>query len=164
MAVALVLFASIAGGAENEVDHLAQVLELKPGSSVADVGAGSGELSIEIARYVGQQGIVYSTEIDPRLLDRIRGEAQKAGARNVIPILGKEHDTELPTNCCDAIFLREVYHHLTDPVAIDRSLYQAMQPRSSISSRHSGQGSRSHQACLLIGAATEPQCGWSRKN
>jgi ubiquinone/menaquinone biosynthesis C-methylase UbiE len=126
--VALALSAATAGGVENEVDHLAEVLELKPGSSVADVGAGSGELSISIARYVGPHGIVYSTEINPKLVDKIRGEAQKMGARNVIPILGKEHDTELPANCCDAIFLREVYHHLTDPLAMDRSLYQAMRP------------------------------------
>jgi tRNA A58 N-methylase Trm61 len=90
VAVALVLLAAIAeGAAENEVDHLAQVLDLRPGSSVADVGAGYGELSIAIARYVGPQGVVYSTEINPKLLDRIRGEAQKAGARNLIPILVK---------------------------------------------------------------------------
>ena len=127
LAVALVLSSAFARGAENELDHLAQVLDLRPGSSVADVGAGSGELSIAIVRYVGPQGVVYSTEIDPKLLDRIRGEAQKAGARNLISILGKEHDTELPDNCCDAIFLREVYHHLTDP-GIDRSLYKAMRP------------------------------------
>ena len=128
LAVALVLSAASARGAENEADHLAQVLDLKPGSSVADVGAGSGELSIAITKYVGPQGVGYSTEIDPKLLDRIRGEAQRAGARNLIPILGKEHDTELPDNCCDAIFLRRVYHHLTDPVGIDRSLYKAMRP------------------------------------
>ena len=72
--------------------------------------------------------MVYSTEIDPKLLDRIRSEAKGARARNVVPILGKQHDTELPDNCCDAIFLREVYHHLTDPAGIDRSLYRAMRP------------------------------------
>lgn len=126
--IVLVLSVATAAGVENEIDHLADVLELKPGSSVADVGAGSGELSIAIARYVGPHGIVYSTEINPKLLDKIRGEAQNTGARNVIPILGTAHDTKLPPNCCDAIFLREVYHHLTDPVAIDRSLYQAMRP------------------------------------
>jgi ubiquinone/menaquinone biosynthesis C-methylase UbiE len=128
LTVALVLSAAFARGAENEVDHFAQVLDLRPGSSVADVGAGSGELSIAIARYVGPKGVVYSTEINPKLLDKIRGEALRAGARNLIPILGEEHDAELPDNCCDAIFLRRVYHHLTDPLGIDRSLYKAMRP------------------------------------
>jgi len=53
---------------------------------------------------------------------------QKEGAQNIIPVAGKEHDTELPPGCCDAIFLREVYHHLTDPLGMDRSLYRAMRP------------------------------------
>ena len=128
LAAALVVSAAIASSVEYEVDHLAQVLELKPGSRVADVGTGSGELSIAIAKYVGPHGIVYSTEINPKLLDKIRRKVQSTGARNLIPILGTEHETELPANCCDAIFLREVYNHLTDPVGIDRSLYQAMRP------------------------------------
>ncbi len=125
---AILLFSAAGHSAESEVDHLAQILELKRGSSVADVGAGSGELSIAIAKRVGPDGIVYSSEINPKLLDKIRGVAQKAAAQNVIPIAGREHDTELPANCCDAIFLREVYHHLTDPIGMDRSLYRAMRP------------------------------------
>ena len=63
LAVALVLSACVRG-AETEVGHLAQVLDLRASSSVVDVGAGSGELSIAIAEYVGPQGVVYSTEID----------------------------------------------------------------------------------------------------
>jgi tRNA A58 N-methylase Trm61 len=59
LAVAFVLSAAFARGDENEVDHLAHVLDLRPGSSVADVGAGDGELSIAMARYVGPRGVVY---------------------------------------------------------------------------------------------------------
>jgi ubiquinone/menaquinone biosynthesis C-methylase UbiE len=125
---AILLFSAVGRSAESEIDHLAQILELKPGSSVADVGAGSGELSIAIAQRVMPGGVVYSTEINPQLLDKIRGAVQRSGAHNVIPIAGGEHDTNLPLNCCDAIFLREVYHHLTDPVGMDRSLYRAMRP------------------------------------
>ena len=125
---AILVFLPVGHTAESEIDHLAQILELKRGSSVADVGAGSGELSIVMAQRVGPEGIVYSSEINPKLLDKIRAIARKAAARNLIPIAGSEHDTELPSNCCDAIFLREVYHHLTDPLGMDRSLYRAMRP------------------------------------
>jgi ubiquinone/menaquinone biosynthesis C-methylase UbiE len=128
LSVAILLFSAVARGAESEIDHLVQILQLKPGSSVADVGAGSGELSTAIARRVEPYGKVYSTEINPELLDKIRNSAQKARAQNVIIVVGKEHDTGLPLNCCDAIFLREVYHHLSDPIGIDHSLYQAMRP------------------------------------
>lgn len=128
LSVAILLFSAVAPAAESEIDHLVQILQLKPGFSVADVGAGSGELSIAVAKRVEPYGKVYSTEINPQLLDKIRHAAQKAGAQNVIIVVGKEHDTGLPPNCCDAIFLREVYHHLTDPISIDHSLYQALRP------------------------------------
>ena len=128
LGAALLLFTSAARATESEIDHLAAILELDPGSSVADVGAGSGEVSIAIAKLVQLHGTVYSTEIDPQLLEKIRSGAKKAGAENVIPIIASEHDTGLPPDCCDAIFLREVYHHLTDPIGIDHALYRAMHP------------------------------------
>jgi SAM-dependent methyltransferase len=124
----VLLCCASARAAESEIDHLVQILQLKPGSVVADVGAGSGEVSIAIARRVGPQGKVYSTEINPKLIDKIRELADKENTRNVIPITGKEHDSELPPDCCDAIFLRQVYHHLTDPAGMDQSLYQALRP------------------------------------
>lgn len=121
-------FSARAGAVESEIDHLAQILALKPGSSVADVGAGSGEVSVALAKLVEPNGKVYATEIDPKLLEKIRRASQKANATEVVVIAGNEHDTGLPFNSCDAIFLREVYHHLTDPAAMDRSLYRAMRP------------------------------------
>jgi ubiquinone/menaquinone biosynthesis C-methylase UbiE len=128
LALAFFLLSVSAGAHESEIEHLMQILQLKPGSSVADVGAGSGELSLAIAERVGPEGKVYSTEIKPVLVDKIRTTAEKAHLENVIPVEGKENDTGLPHSCCDAIFLREVYHHLTDPLAIDHSLYQALRP------------------------------------
>ena len=125
---AILLFAAVATAADSEIDHLAALLDLKPGSSVADVGAGSGEISIAIAGRVLPGGKVYSTEIKPKLLDKIRAGAHKAGTKNVIVVAGTKDNTGLPANCCDAIFLREVYHHLTDPIAFDRSLYRSMRP------------------------------------
>jgi ubiquinone/menaquinone biosynthesis C-methylase UbiE len=127
-AVALLIFSGGARGADTEADRLAQILKLKAGSAVADVGAGSGEMSIAMASRVAPGGIVYSTEIDPKSLDKIRAAVKKARLRNVIVITAKQHDTGLPSNSCDAIFLREVYHHLVDPDAIDRSLFAAMRP------------------------------------
>ena len=128
MVLAVLFLPTAAPAAEAEIDHLAQILQLRPGSSVADVGAGSGEVSIAIAKFVAPTGKVYATEIDPKLLDKIRRAAQTAKARNVVVVVAHEHDTGLPSNSCDAIFLREVYHHLTDPLGIDRSLYQTMRP------------------------------------
>ena len=119
----MVVSQAVAGAAESEIDHLVQILGLKRGSTVADVGAGSGEVSVAMAKSLGPEGKVYSTEIEAKLLNRIRSVAQKAETPNVIVIAGTEHATRLPSDCCDAIFLREVYHHLIDPISMDRDLY-----------------------------------------
>jgi ubiquinone/menaquinone biosynthesis C-methylase UbiE len=118
----------MAQATDSEIDRLIQVLDLKPGVAVADVGAGSGELSISIAKRVAPKGTVYSTEVDPKKLDQIRQAVHQAGLHNVVVIAGANDDTRLPSNCCDAIFLRRVYHHLTDPHDMDRSLFWALRP------------------------------------
>ena len=120
--------ASMAYATDSEIDRLIQVLDLKPGVAVADVGAGSGEFSISLAKRVAPDGTVYSTEIDPKKLEQIRQTVQKAEIHNLIVIAGANKDTQLPPNCCDAIFLRRVYHHLTDPLDMDRSLFLALRP------------------------------------
>lgn len=68
----LLLLAADCRSPESEVDHLAQVLALRPGFSVADVGAGFGEVSIALAAHVAPGGRVYATEIDPVTLRKIR--------------------------------------------------------------------------------------------
>lgn len=127
LAVVSLLGAQVARCQDSEVDHLVQILALGPDSSVADVGAGSGEISVAVASKV-PRGVAYATEINPQLIDKIRNNARTAGARNIIVVTGRADDTQLPANCCDGIFLREVYHHLTDPAGMDRSLYRAVRP------------------------------------
>ena len=128
LASVLVVFSLMAQATGSEIDRLIQVLDLKPGVSVADVGAGTGDLSISIAGRVAPNGTVYSTEVDPKKLDQIRQTVQKAGIHNVVVVAGANNDTHLPPNCCDAIFLRRVYHHLTDPLDMDRSLFLSLRP------------------------------------
>ncbi len=113
---------------EAEVERLAEVLEIQPGDAVADVGAGDGWLSIEIAALVGESGQVFATELSANRRDAIRTAVAAAGLDNVTVVEAGEHETNLPPSCCDAIFLRRVYHHLTDPAATNASLHAALKP------------------------------------
>jgi ubiquinone/menaquinone biosynthesis C-methylase UbiE len=111
-----------------ELPRLRQVLALEPGMVVADVGAGKGELTLTIAREVGPKGHVFSTEIDAARL-RLLGDAiGSVGFGNVTVVQAQSTDTGLPPGCCDAIVLRRVYHHLTDPSSINASLLQSLRP------------------------------------
>ena len=128
---AIGLALAVAGGCRTfdaESQRLEEVLSLAPGKIVADVGAGEGEWTLEIARRVGPTGRVFATEIDPERIREIRKAVAEAGVANVTIIEGTPDDTRLPTGCCDAIFLRHVYHHITDPAAMNASLLRALRP------------------------------------
>ena len=116
------------GDDEAEVERLADVLDIQPGDTVADVGAGDGWLSIEVATLVGESGQVFATELSADRRDAIRTAVAAAGLDNVTVVEAGEHETNLPPSCCDAIFLRRVYHHLTDPAATNASLHAALKP------------------------------------
>jgi SAM-dependent methyltransferase len=111
-----------------EMPRLRAVLTLGPGTSVADVGAGRGELTVALAAEVGPTGQVFSTDIDPKALEQIRARVAAAALRNVTVAQAHASDTGLPMNCCNAVILRRVYHHLSDPAAINVGLLRAVRP------------------------------------
>jgi ubiquinone/menaquinone biosynthesis C-methylase UbiE len=111
-----------------EMTRLRQVLPLEAGKVVADVGAGKGQLTLALAREVAPGGRVISTEIDAARLEQIRAAVAEAGLGNVTVAPGHSAETGLPENCCDAIVLRRVYHHLADPSSINASLLRSLRP------------------------------------
>ena len=111
-----------------EMPRLRQVLALEKGTAVADVGAGKGGLTVALAGEVGSNGRVFSTEIDPARLRGLREAVVAAKLDNVTVLEASVGETGLPPNCCDAIVLRRVYHHLTDPSAINDSLLRSLRP------------------------------------
>jgi SAM-dependent methyltransferase len=111
-----------------EMPRLRHELALKPGMSVADVGAGGGKLTVALAAEVGPSGQVFSTDIDTQALERIRARVAAAALQNVTVMQAHARDSGLPTNCCDAVVLRRVYHHLSDPMATNGDLRRALRP------------------------------------
>ncbi len=116
------------GTTAGEVERLAVWLELRPGMQVADLGAGDGTFSVALAQRVGPSGRVYATEIDEERLPEIRRAVTAAGLSNVTVVEGAVSSTTLPDACCDALFSRAVYHHLTDPAAINADIHRALRP------------------------------------
>jgi ubiquinone/menaquinone biosynthesis C-methylase UbiE len=127
-AVSLPYLPLIHGTTADEVERLAAWLEVQPGTRVADVGAGDGTFAVALARRVGPSGHVYATELDDARLADIRQAATDARLSNVTVIAGAVSSTNLPEACCDALFSRLVYHHLTDPAAINADIVRALRP------------------------------------
>ena len=114
--------------ADAEVPQLVELLELKPGMTVADVGAGFGAWTMRFARALGPAGRVYATDIGAAQLAALRDVTQRERLNNVTVIEGAVNSTNLPALCCDAILIRDAYHHLTQPEAVIRSLAASLKP------------------------------------
>jgi ubiquinone/menaquinone biosynthesis C-methylase UbiE len=109
-----------------DMTRLVPVLDLRAGQSVADIGAGGGELTVRLARQVGPEGRVYATEMSSDRMTRIRRRAEDDGLKNVTVLEGHATRTNLPEACCDAIVIRNVYHHFDDPGAMNQSLFASL--------------------------------------
>lgn len=115
-----------------EAKDITRVLEIDAGDTVADVGAGYGGWTVELSQKVGNEGQVYATEVDGDRLEDIRETVTDAEVTNVSIIWGSQWDTGLPPECCNAVLLRRVYHHFTEPEAMRNSLLRALRPEGVI--------------------------------
>ena len=117
-----------AASATDEITRLANILGWKAGDTIGDVGAGDGSYAFASLSYVAPTGKVYATELDDKKLEALKKEAAKRGSKNFEVLEAAVKDTNLPPGCCDTIFLRRVYHHLTAPNEMDASLLRSLKP------------------------------------
>ena len=108
-----------------KVPQLLEVLNIKPGMTVADVGTGFGAMAMELSKWAG---LVYATDITPDALTVLRAEVKERKLSNVTVLEGGASSTNLPTTCCDAILMRNVYHHIGSVDAFNRSLMSSLKP------------------------------------
>jgi ubiquinone/menaquinone biosynthesis C-methylase UbiE len=111
-----------------EAERVVKALDLRPGTIVAELGAGDGGLTVLIARIVGDTGRVFSNEVNSDRVQQISRAVESAGLKNVTVVTGQANDGNLPEQCCDAVFMRDVYHHFANPEAMNASIMKAMKP------------------------------------
>jgi ubiquinone/menaquinone biosynthesis C-methylase UbiE len=114
--------------AEEEPERMLDALEIQPGMTVADVGAGAGYQSLRLARRVGPEGTVLATDVQPQMLQMLRANARAAGVANIKPILCTQDDPKLPEGAVDLILLVDVYHEVSEPEAMLRAWRKALKP------------------------------------
>lgn len=109
-------------------EKLFAAIELHEGSTVCEVGAGDGQMSIKAAKLVGPQGRVYTNELGDSKAGKLRDKAAAAGLAHITVVTGEATRTNFPDATCDALFLRDVYHHFSDPAAMNRSIAASLKP------------------------------------
>jgi len=111
---------------EEMPDSALDSIGIKPGMTVADVGAGSGYFTVRLSRRVGPEGKVYAQDIQPEMLRLLRKRLEKANFTNIGTVLGSESDPKLPENSLDLILMVDVYHEFAQPQIMLRKLRQAL--------------------------------------
>jgi ubiquinone/menaquinone biosynthesis C-methylase UbiE len=101
---------------------------IRPGMIVGDIGAGTGYMSLRMAKRVGPSGKVYANDLQPDMLRRLRDNAARAGIANIETVLGEETDPKLPQGQIDLILLVDVYHEFSDPQKMLGKIRGALKP------------------------------------
>jgi len=113
---------------EEDPDLGLRLLKVAKGSSVGDVGAGSGYMSLRLARLVGAEGKVYAVDVQPGMLQLLQQNAAKAKLANVVPVLGAIDDPKLPAATLDLIIMVDVYHEFSQPQRMLQRMREALKP------------------------------------
>ena len=113
-------------------EHVLDVLGVKPGMTVADVGAGSGYFTVRIAKRIAPNGHVLATDLQPEMLDLLRAKVKEATLTNVVPVLATESDAKLPRGELDLVLMVDVYHELPKPAQTLAQVRAALRPEGRI--------------------------------
>ena len=111
-----------------QVNRVMDILGLKPGSTVADIGAGSGWFTVRAAKRVGPSGLVYAVDINPAAISYINDRAKREHLENIRAVQGREDDPLLPEKSIDSVLLLKTYHEIAQPIRLLEKLHHALRP------------------------------------
>lgn len=109
-----------------EAAEVMRLSGVRPGMTVADIGAGSGYYTARLSPRVGPEGRVLAQDIVPDYLRGLAERVQKAGLTNVTTILGAPDDPRLPPASVDLALLVHMYHEIEQPYALTWRLRDAL--------------------------------------
>jgi len=119
----------------NAIQPPEQVLDLigiRPGLIIGEVGAGRGRVTVHLAARVGDKGKIYANDIDSAAIDYLKERCRRQGISNVEVITGLVDDARFPQNSLDLVFMSWVFHHVDKPVPLLRSLMPSLKPWGSV--------------------------------
>ncbi len=114
--------------AEEAPEQALDALGIRAGMVVADVGAGTGYMSLRMARRVGPTGKVYANDLQPEMLQKLHAKSQREKLSNVETVQGTESDPKLPPNTMDLVLLVDVYHEFSQPQAMLDRIRESLKP------------------------------------
>ena len=113
---------------EEEPDLAIRILKIPTGATVADIGAGSGYMTLRMAERVGPTGHVFANDLQPQMLGILGRRLADKRITNVTLVQGTVDDPKLPPASLDLELLVDVYHEFSQPQAMLRRLREALKP------------------------------------
>jgi len=113
---------------EERPQQVIDALDIEPGQTIADLGAGSGYYSFRIAPLLGERGMVLAIDVEPRMLKIVSERAHRDGVKNITTVLGTPSDPNLEPNSVDLLFMVDVYHELAFPFEVMTKVREALKP------------------------------------
>src|SRR4029453_13646272 len=116
------------GGAAGAPAQTIAARAIQAGGTVADVGAGSGYMTVKLASAVGPTGRVYATDVQPEMIEKLTARVKAGTLQNVTPVLSATDYPRLPEGALDLILMVDVYHELAAPQRMLQQLKRALKP------------------------------------
>jgi predicted methyltransferase len=111
-----------------QINRVMDLLLIKPGSVVADIGAGGGWFTVRAARRVAPNGQVIAEEINPKAVTAVQQRALKEHLGDIKTILGTPDDPKLAPDSLDAALMLKVYHEIAHPPLVLANLRAGLKP------------------------------------
>lgn len=112
--------------------HVVELMEIEPGSTVADIGAGTGYFLPHLSAAVGPEGAVLALDIEQSLIDHMTERAAKAGLDNVEARVCQPDDPQLADGSVDRVVIVNTWHHISDRRAYAAKLAEGLSVGGSV--------------------------------
>jgi precorrin-6B methylase 2 len=113
---------------EEHLNQLVDSLGLTPGMIVADIGAGSGVISMKVARKVEPGGTVLAVDIQEEMLSVLSKKVKQLGINNIKPVHSTERSPKLEPASVDLALMVDVYHEFRYPYEMLSAIAKALKP------------------------------------
>ncbi len=113
---------------EERLTLLVKSLQLTPGEVIADIGAGSGVISLRMSEQVLPDGKVMAVDVQDEMLERLKANCKKFGIKNIEPVKGTQYETGLKPASVDLAIMVDVYHEFEFPYEMMTDIAKSMKP------------------------------------
>ncbi len=113
---------------EEGLDQLIDLLQLRSGMKIGDVGAGTGRLSVLMANRVQPRGQVWAVDVQPEMVRYLQARASKLGKQQLLVGLSSGTNPNLPAATLDLVIMVDVYHELEYPREFLQNLVKSVKP------------------------------------